>query len=142
MTKNERRRSLFLATLAAVALLQVMEAIKLVAVLVAVSESFVNIAGEVELNLAVDAVEVHLLGVEVDTLTTKEIKLVLLGVECQLLVLELLHLLVACGFIRLSDRGENLLLLLLDDGRHDLGLLSLGVRVYVVHEVPAGNRCF
>ena len=45
------------------------------AMLVAVVESLVEVSGEVELYFAVDASEVLLIGVKVDTLAAKEVKL-------------------------------------------------------------------
>lgn len=88
---------------------------------VAVSESLVN-AGEVELNIAVDAAEGLLRVVIVETLTTKEVELIRVAVESQLLVLE--HILI-------------LLLLFVGRNDHDLGLLSFDVRMDIVHEVPS-----
>ena len=125
--------------------------------LVAVVESLVEVSGEVELYFAVDASEVLLIGVKVDTLAAKEVKLGLVVhsfVKRELSVLDpdllgiscLLGLGASCllglGASCLLGLGGSSLLLLLDSGWHDSSLLSDRVRMDVPHEVPRLNRSF
>ena len=132
-------------------LLQLVETIDLMAFPVAVVESLVEVVGEVELHLAVDASEVLLVLVEVDTLAAKACKLGLVVhiiVEGELSVLELELLSITCllglvassllglGASCLLALGGSSLLLLLDRLRHGFSLLSDRVRMDVPHEVP------
>ena len=117
--------------------------------LVAVVESLVEVSGEVELYFAVDASEVLLIGVKVDTLATKEVKLGLVVhsfVKRELSVLDPDLLGISCllglGASCLLGLGGSSLLLLLDSGWHDSSLLSDRVRMDVPHEVPRLNRSF
>ena len=107
--------------------------IGLMALLVAVIESLINVFRGVELHLAVHASELHLLSVKVDALAAKEVKLAILvqfSSEVEPFVLELL------GISCLLGLGGISLLLLLDSGRHDFSLLIDRVRMDVPHEVP------
>ena len=140
-------------------LLQLVDTIDLMAFPVAVAESHVEVSGEVELHLAVDASEVLLVFVEVDTLAAKECKLGLfvhIFVEGELSFLELQLLGITCllglgapsllrlgassllglGASRLLALGGSSLFLLLDPLRHGFSLLSDRVRMDVPHEVP------
>ena len=140
-------------------LLQLVETIDLMAFPVAVVESLVEVVGEVELHLAVDASEVLLVLVEVDTLAAKECKLglvihIIVEGELSVLKLELLGItcllgLGASSLLRLGASsllglgascllalGGSSLLLLLDRLRHGFSLLSDRVRMDVPHEVP------
>ena len=124
-------------------LLQLVETIDLMAFPVAVVESLVEVVGEVELHLAVDASEVLLVLVEVDTLAAKECKfglVVHIIVEGELSVLELELLGITCllglGASCLLALGGSSLLLLLDRLRHGFSILSDRVRMDVPHEVP------
>ena len=124
-------------------LLQLVETIDLMAFPVAVDESHVKVSSEVELNLAVDACEVLLVFVEVDTLAAKVCKLgpvVHFIVEGELSVLELQLLgstcLLGLGTSCLLALGGSSLLLLLNRLRHGFSLLSDRVRMDVPHEVP------
>ena len=117
--------------------------------LVAVVESLVEVSGEVELYFAVDASEVLLIGVKVDTLAAKEVKLGLVVhsfVKRELSVLDPDLLGISCllglGASCLLGLGGSSLLLLLDSGWHDSSLLSDRVRMDVPHEVPRLNRSF
>ena len=117
--------------------------------LVAVVESLVEVSGEVELYFAVDASEVLLIGVKVDTLAAKEVKLGLVVhsfVKRELSVLDPDLLGISCllglGASCLLWLGGSSLLLLLDSGWHDSSLLSDRVRMDVPHEVPRLNRSF
>lgn len=90
------------------------------AFLIAVVESPVEVASEVQGDFAVNAVEVALLFVEVDSLASKEINLILglLAIEDERPLLELFLLeffLLGLAFVRL--RGN--LLLLCVGSRHD-----------------------
>ena len=132
-------------------LLQLVVTIDLMAFPVAVVESLVGVVGEVELHLAVDASEVLLVLVEVDTLAAKECKLglvvhIIVEGELSALELELLGITCLLGLVASSllglgascllALGGSSLLLLLDRLRHGFSLLSDRVRMDVPHEVP------
>ena len=140
-------------------LLQFVVTIDLMAFPVAVDESRVKVSGEVELHLAIDASEVLLVLVEVDTLAAKECKLglvihIIVEGELSVLKLELLGItcllgLGASSLLRLGASsllglgaswllalGGSSLFLLLYRLRHGFSLLSDRVRMDVPHEVP------
>ena len=122
---------------AAILEVQVVGAVLLMAILVAVGESLKWVAREVHLNPAVDAVEVLLLSVVEDALATKEIQLfqtfsLLRELKLSICVLcegeTRLFLLLPLSLLFLGGLGSDLLLLL-NSGLLLSGLLALWLRL-------------